>query len=457
MRAIFIAVGLGVLAAVAGGAAPGPNGWKAGVAEVRITPPLGTPMAGFSARKSPSAGVHDDLFVKALVVERPGAAVALVTAELIGVDRETVGKIREAAARRTALAPGNILISATHTHSGPVAAGSYKEFFAGAAEDAIAQAWEARRPARIASGAATHRGWVGMNRRRLESGFSPVDRQVPVLEIADERGRPVAILFNYSCHAACLGPDNLRISADWPYFTSERIRAQLGRDVKVLFFQGTEGNVNTGYSAGLSAIGVPIATRTFEYAQEVGERLGDAILAALPGLAPAADGAVEARQEKVNLDYYIPTTLEEADAALARAREAVRAAEERQAPLVRIQAARVEAAYAGYSRERTARNLKAGPGPYAAEIQALRIGEAGFVSFPGEFFVEIGLAVKHSSPFRTTFCLGLANDGISYVPTAEAFPEGGYEVSVARFAPSTAARWQEAAARLLAGLAGPRR
>jgi len=62
--------------------------------------------------------------------------------------------------------------------------------------------------------------------------------------------------------------------------------------------------------------------------------------------------------------------------------------------------------------------------------------------------VEIGLAVKQRSPLRPTFLLGLANDSIGYIATPEYFPEGGYEVSVALFGPSTAERWEKAAARL---------
>jgi len=78
----------------------------------------------------------------------------------------------------------------------------------------------------------------------------------------------------------------------------------------------------------------------------------------------------------------------------------------------------------------------------------------GLSSFPGEFFVEIGLAVKRRSPLHPTFLLGLANDSIGYIPTPEYYPEGGYEVSVARFGPSTAGLWEEAAVRLLDQLSG---
>jgi len=427
--------------------------WMVGLAETKITPPLGTRMAGFSARQGPSGGVHDDLFVKTLLVSRGETSIALVTCDLIGLDKAVVQEIRSQAAAQTGIPAGNILISATHTHSGPVVGKDYRGFLIKSAVETIGQAWRSRRPRRIGAGTASHRGWVGMNRRRLESGFSPVDKTIPILKVCDSRGRLEAVVFNYSCHPACLGPDNLLISADWPYFVGERLKSRLGGDVKVLFFQGTQGNVNTGYSAGLSAIGVPIPTRTFAYASELGELLGDSIAAKLPEIPLQEDGPLGSRQEMIPLDYYLPSTLEEADARLEQARRQVQELEKASAPVLRIQTAQVSRAYAEYSRSRIQRNLAAGQREYPAEIQVFRLGGAGLVSFPGEFFVEIGLEVKRRSPFQTTFCLGLANDSIGYVPTQQAYPEGGYEVEVARFGPQTAKRWTEGAVRLLNVLA----
>lgn len=177
--------------------------------------------------------------------------------------------------------------------------------------------------------------------------------------------------------------------------------------------------------------------------------MGDAILAKIPDVVLQSDGPLEARDEKVNVEYYLPSTLEEADSQLEQARAALRHAEEQHALQSQIYAARIAVSFAEDNRDRIEENLKIGQREYAAEIQAFRIGDAGLVSFPGEFFVETGLAVKRRSPLHPTFLLGLANDYIGYIPTPEDYPEGGYEVSVARFGPSTAARWEDAAVRLL--------
>jgi len=424
-------------------------GWRAGIAEGKITPPVGTPLEGFETRTGPSKGIHDDLFVRALVVSRANTTIVLAEADLVEVGKEAVASIRNEVSKQTEIPPSHILVSATHTHGGPAIGGSYKEFFVSTSVETILRAWQSRQPAQMGAATVTHRGWVGMNRRHLESGFSPIDKQISILKICDAQGRLQAILYNYSCHPACLGPDNLLVTADWPYYVAGRIRSKLGDGVKVLYFQGTQGDVNTGYSAGLSSIGVPIPTRTYAYAQEIGEVLGDAILAKIPDVVLQSDGPLEARDEKVNVEYYLPSTLEEADSQLEQARAALRHAEEQHALQSQIYAARIAVSFAEDNRDRIEENLKIGQREYAAEIQAFRIGDAGLVSFPGEFFVETGLAVKRRSPLHPTFLLGLANDYIGYIPTPEDYPEGGYEVSVARFGPSTAARWEDAAVRLL--------
>ena len=68
------------------------------------------------------------------------------------------------------------------------------------------------------------------------------------------------------------------------------------------------------------------------------------------------------------------------------------------------------------------------PRPEAFEIQAMRIGEAALVAYPGEMFVDYQLEMDRVSPFKKTITLGYSNGCIGYVPTAEAFSEGGYEV-----------------------------
>jgi hypothetical protein len=63
-----------------------------------------------------------------------------------------------------------------------------------------------------------------------------------------------------------------------------------------------------------------------------------------------------------------------------------------------------------------------------AELHGIRIGDAALVGFAGEPFSELGAQVKARSPFPHTLFSGYTNDYLGYLPTAEAYPAGGYEV-----------------------------
>ena len=106
---------------------PGPL--EAGWAKRPMTPPIGTPLAGYGNRKGePSTGVHDELFVKALVLSDGRNRAVIVASDMLIVPPNLAGMVRERVADRTEIAAGDILFNASHTHSGP---GGWAPGFAG--------------------------------------------------------------------------------------------------------------------------------------------------------------------------------------------------------------------------------------------------------------------------------------------------------------------------------------
>ena len=92
--------------------------------------------------------------------------------------------------------------------------------------------------------------------------------------------------------------------------------------------------------------------------------------------------------------------------------------------------------------------------PVASEVAALRFGDVALLMAPGEVFNEIGAEIKAHSPLADTLFVGYSNGSIGYVPTPEAYPEGGYEVDRAcRVAPEASRMLIEEAARKLRELA----
>src|SRR5688500_12203738 len=140
----------------------------AGAAATDITPPKGCPMAGYYSFRG-AEGTHDPLFAKALVFEKDGTRVALVSLDLITTPRGLVEEARVVIEKRTGIPARNVMISATHSHTGPVLwdgspradfvagnavkiAKDYVAELPGKIADAVKKADEARKPARVSFG-----------------------------------------------------------------------------------------------------------------------------------------------------------------------------------------------------------------------------------------------------------------------------------------------------------------
>ena len=98
------------------------NSLRVGVAAVSITPPNGTPLAGYY-RKRLSEGVLDDIHAKAIVFEQNGVKAAIVICDILTFPRQTVTTARELIEQQTGIPGANVLIAATHSHTSPVVSG----------------------------------------------------------------------------------------------------------------------------------------------------------------------------------------------------------------------------------------------------------------------------------------------------------------------------------------------
>jgi len=105
---------------------------------------------------------------------------------------------------------------------------------------------------------------------------------------------------------------------------------------------------------------------------------------------------------------------------------------------------------------------KRGPMSVSVPVQALRINDVAVVGVAGELFIEVQLAIKKASPFGSTLVAAYSNGCVGYIPVAEAYPDGGYEVDhsykgyrlLTAIAPGGAEKVAEAAIKMLRALAG---
>jgi neutral ceramidase len=416
----------------------------AGFSKVCISPPLGAPLAGFAARVGVCEGIHDDLFVRAAVLENGGSAVALVSADVLALPSDFVHQVRQRIEERTGIKRDAIMIAATHTHAGPVTIKTffnpedsldekYMDSLAAALEDSVVQAWATRFPARAGVGSG-HVDGIGVNRRTADK--KPIDEEIGIIKVEDTAGSIRLLLINYACHPTVLGSNNLLATGDFPYFAVEKLETELD-GVSAMFVNGTQGNISMGHSSELSAIGIVTPGRTFEHAAELGYKLADAALAGLSGIATNESPAIGASTSLVRFPLKELPAINEAEQEFREAEEDLDRLTREDGPTEELLRAKSRLLYASitnfYANETAQLD-----GHLPVELQALRIGDAVFLAIPAEVFVEIGLELKRRAKHKT-YIVGIANGYIAYFPTQTAYPAGGYEVVSSKISPESEA------------------
>ena len=435
---------------------------RVGAAAVPISPAVGTPMAGYYSARA-AEGVDDDLFAKAIVIEQDGSKVAMVVCDLISMPRAVAEDAREAIHQSTGLPPDRVMISATHTHTGPVlptgstrdpadegaadAAKRYVETLPNLIARSVSIANAALRPATCSVGVGREEhlsfnrryfmkdGSVGWNPGKknpdIVKSAGPIDPEVPVVYFETPDGKPIATYVNFAMHLDTTG--GLRVSADYAYTLSSILGKVKGPDMVTVFSIGCAGDINH--------IDVSSADKQQgrTEARRIGTILAGEVIKTSARLAPVATAAPRARREVLALPLAPigPGDVEEAR------KVAVNFGRNAPTFLERVRAYKVL--------DVSARQGK----PLEAEVQVIALGpDVAFVALPGEIFVELGLFVKQNSPFRHTVIAELANGSVGYVPTKRAFGEGNYEPVSARCAPGSGEQTVEAAVRLLKEVAG---
>ena len=427
---------------------------RVGAAATVITPPPGTPLAGYYGMRA-SAGVLDDIFAKALVFEQDGAKAAVVVCDLISLPRHTVVDARALIEKQTGIT--DVLLAATHTHTAPVLAreSSMDELVGGTTD--LCRAYTAQLPALIAEAVAganarltparafaakgrvenlafNRRFWmddgtVSWNPGKKSTGHilapaGPHDPEIGMLYFADATENAVGCFVNYAMHPDTTG--GLQISADYQGVVARRLGEMKSPAMLTLVANGTCGNLNH------VNVWWPEPQTSPGEAVRLGNILAGAVSEAWPRLAEVKTDSLRARREIVKL--ALPE-ITEADRATAR--ETARHAKDAKF-MDQVQTFKVLDV------------LEREGQPWEVEVQVIALGDdVAFVSLPGEIFVELGLAIKAASPFKHTQIIELANGSIGYIPNRSAYAEGNYEVVSARCAAGSGEKLVAAAVRML--------
>jgi len=402
-----------------------PEAWQAGVATTVITPAESMWMAGYAARTKPSEGKVHDLHAKALVLEdAQGSRLALVTLDLIGIDRAMRDWVTQEVQRRYDLKANSLLINASHTHSGPVVRESRYSIYGNSFYDLtpeqlgqsnaysdqlrqklvnlIGTAIGQLAPARLAY---THgRAGFAMNRRLpTATGYrnspnpdGPIDHDVPVLRVESPEGQLRAVLFGYACHATTLS--FYQYCGDYPGFAQAYVE-QLHPGTTAMFMAGCGGDQNPYPRS---------KDRALELCRQHGHALANGVEAALQGPSKPVRGPLRTAMEEVTLDFAEPpsrTTLQ--------------------------QQAKSKNKYERLHAEFLLKQLEHEgeiTSTYPYLVQVVRFGDdLMMVALAGEVVIDYTLRLKRELTGAPLWVAGYSNDVFGYVPSLRVLQEGGYE------------------------------
>jgi neutral ceramidase len=407
--------------------------WSAAFAKTDITPPGPSLLSGFVARQQPSCGVHDPLYARALYLTDDTTRVAIVVLDLIGIDAELTARIRDAASAATNLPSENLALLATHTHGGPPVLPKawlgpvdrdYRHELIDKVTATIRAAERNLQPVALTFGIGKEPN-VGRNRRRAGGVNDP---DVPVLRMDRSDGSPLGFLISYACHPVVLGPNNLLITRDYPGELITVLEKVLP-GAEFLFLTGCCGQINTGHTAADSILGRGFGLRTFSEAArvarvlagcalQVGEQLASSHGA--PLVTPKGPLTVLRRSVTLPLSKPQPPPASE----VKRWRQAL--AELQTSGDDPVEASRLATYvhWAELARQTTELAVE-------TEVMLIDLGGLAFAIFPGEVFVEFGLALKRHFVDYPIITLAFGNDAPGYIPHRSAYPEGGYEIEEA--------------------------
>ncbi len=397
-----------------------------GVARADITPEVGCNLMGYSPNLI-SESVNDNLTVTAFVFSWGKTKAAMISATLCVVGEKDCDYLRKEINKLCGIPFENILISAIHTHSGPITTdmpgwGEYnKEYCENIFFPCLLEATKEANDNMVAvkMGVGSGKSYIGVNRRQFNENneiklgqceWGPFNPEMTVIAFRDENNNPVANMIHYGCHATAAG-SNVEISRDWPGVMMDILEKESG--AITAFFNGPEGDVGPRLSNGRTT-----GVKHIEYAMEIGAVAGyDAVnIYKNIKMYHNADLSCSSRNLKMKLDSRL-------------SEEFVNVKLEEMKDVERINHFGQEIDYY----ERIAKSYKEGyeEKDFMEVPQvAIKIGDIAFVGFPYELFSEIGMRINQMSPIGSVLSLACTNGSKGYFPTESQLPLGGYEVKM---------------------------
>lgn len=396
---------------------------KLGVAREVITPEIGGMLYGYPSCPH-SEAVHDDLHVTVFAFSQKDLQALMISVELCTIRTDVADELRQELQARFDIPKENILMSCTHTHSGPAMGGTggqwggfdntyYQNIFRPAFFAAVEQALQVMEPVTV--GTAVGKSCVGVNRRELDledkvnlgiNEWGPYNPNMTVISFRKENGGLMANMVAYGAHGTSAGASKL-ITRDWSGGMIDAMEAHTG--AITAFFQGTEGDVAPRKLLG--------RVGCIEETEALGKLAADDAIRIFETISDYQPVSIAVREDMLRLPTNPRMPYDEV------CRVVAAAGPEENMKLMQ--------------REEHLFNLKVKKsyeeGYQECEYEAVnqivfRIGDVIFAGAGFELFCEIGMRIDKAFSDRNVICLSCTNGKGGYFPTRSQLYLGGYEI-----------------------------
>jgi neutral ceramidase len=411
--------------------APAAGTLEVGAAKVDITPAADAalPMSGYANRVEGFKGIHDHIYVRAIVLSDGSKQAAIVSWELIGVPTAAWEELSARLAKETGIQPEDLLLTAAHDHGAPSPFGmygntspksaAYSRQLHDATVEAVRKAKANLQPARIGIG--TGIAHVNINRREYSQdrgwwlGYNPdgpSDKTVVVIRFDALSGKPIALLVNYPVHAVVMGPENYQITGDLAGATSRYIenyyrgkpedtpRSDAGPAIRLRPEQSTDGVVAL-WTSGAAGDQNPVSVARgsdFTMVDTLGKILGEESVRVAGAIHTTDRARIWGKQEVVTCPGRKPEP----------------------GPLPRKD----------YKWEDS--------DPVSIRLALLMINDIALAGVSGEVMTMIQRHLRNESPFSRTIMVTHTNGSSGYIPDDAAFDQVSYEITTTRLKPGCA-------------------
>ncbi len=403
------------------------NCLRVGAGRRNITPQPGSMLMGYAPAR-PAESINDELTVNALALQYGNTRAMLITADVCVIKSPQSEHFRDCVSKATGIDFQNIILAATHTHSGPAmrdtpgGAALSQEYLDNIFEpQTVAAALEAVQNLKEAEmGIAVTNSDIGVNRRVVDRhgnvslGQNPWachDPAMTVISFKGVDGIPIVNLIHYGAHCTAAGVSP-EITRDWAGPMVDCLERKSG--AMSMFFNGAEGDCGPRLSNGKT-------TGTVKLAMELGKKAGTDAVRAWRHIKNYCKVDLNVLSGEINLPYE---ALPEADEIERQIKES--------GDGEKLTGLRVMAYKNLFARLKESQSANSPQKQMNLKQTVISLGPLAFVPFPFEIFSEITQRLRQDSPYQYTLSLSNANGSYFYFPSQRDICKGGYEIWVSK-------------------------